>query len=256
MRTIATNPWITPHQPPELLDEEVHVWRMDLDRVLAQGPAFEYSLGPEEYRRAKQFSNDLARRHYLLSCAVQRDILAGYLDADPSELTLHHGAQGEPEFANGLRFKMTRSHRVAVCAVSRSHTVGVDVQRIRVGIAEEISGWFFSSQAIRFLEALPRRQRQLTFFQAWSRMEAYARALGASLTTNFENLEALLTLSVPEFRGADTDGASEMCRLHDFRPRTGYVGTLAVRGGDCKVKYWKWQAALQRWQPAIGELSA
>ncbi|HEV2201963.1 MAG TPA: 4'-phosphopantetheinyl transferase superfamily protein [Bryobacteraceae bacterium] len=257
MRTLAANPWMTTRQPPELLDDEVHIWKVDLDRVVAGWPALERSLSPDEHRRAKRFPHDRERYHYLLSCSVRRDILAGYLDTDPSDLKLHYGAKGEPELMNGaFHFNLTRSHRVAVCAVSRKLPVGVDVQRIRAGIAEEISGWFFSSRAIRFLEGLPQRQRQLAFFQAWSRMEAHAKALGAALTIDFENIEALLISSVSVFRGADNStGESEMCWLHDFQPRAGYVGTLAVRSRGCKVKHWRWQTALGRSQLAVGDLT-
>jgi 4'-phosphopantetheinyl transferase len=247
MKTLTSTLWTTPAQPPELRPGEVHIWKADLHRILALGPALERTLAPEESRRAQQFSHGTARHGYMLSCAVRRDILAGYLNAKPSELEFRYGAHGKPELADrAIHFNVTHSHRLAVCAVSKSLQVGVDVERMQAGVEEEISGWFFSSRAIRFLESLPPVRRQRTFFQGWTRMEAYAKALGVGLTIDFENLEALLTASGPEFHGAGKPAAdSEMCWLHDFQPRKGYVAALAVRGGECKVKYWKWQATLE-----------
>jgi 4'-phosphopantetheinyl transferase len=244
MRTLTSTRWIVPPQQPELPHDEVHIWKVDLTRILALGPALDLTLAPEESRWAKQFSQGQARRRYLLSCAVRRDILAGYLNAEPSELEFRYGVHGKPELANhAIHFNVTHSHRLAVCAVSKSLQLGVDVERMQAGVEEEISGWFFSSRAIRFLESLPRPRRQRVFFQGWTRMEAYAKALGIGLTIDFENLEALLTASGPVFYGAGQPAASsEVCWLHDFQPRKGYVAALAVRGGECKVKYWKWQS--------------
>jgi 4'-phosphopantetheinyl transferase len=239
---------MTPLRPPELRDDEVHIWKVDLTRISGLAPALERTLAAEESSRAKQFSHGPARYSYLLACAVRRDILAAYLNAKPSELEFRYGVHGKPELSSrAIHFNVTHSHRLAVCAVSRSVPVGVDVERMQPGVEEEISGWFFSSRAIRFLESLPPLRRQRIFFQGWTRMEAYAKALGVGLTIDFENLEALLTASGPEFHGAGRPAApeNEMCWLHDFQPRKGYAAALAVRGGQCKVKYWKWQAALK-----------
>jgi len=239
--------WRAAQQPPELGLDEVHIWKVDLHRLPALAPVLERTLAPEESRRACQFLHAPARQRYLLSCAVRRDILAAYLDTKPSRLEFRYGAHGKPELADrAIHFNVTHSHRIAVCAVSRSLPVGVDVERVQAGVEEEISGWFFSSRAIRFLESLPPVQRQRTFFQGWTRMEAYAKALGAGLTIDFENLEALLTAGGSQFHGAGNPAMeSESCWLHDFQPRKGYVAALAVRGGECKVKYWRWQTFLK-----------
>jgi phosphopantetheinyl transferase len=118
----------------------------------------------------------------------------------------------------------------------------VGIERIRAGVEEEISGWFFSLRAIRYLEALPQQLRRRTFFQAWTRMEAYGKALGLGVTVNFENIEALLSTPDAWFRGAgNTPAESVPCRLQDFQPRKGYTAALAARGGECKLKYWNWQ---------------
>ncbi|MCU1338105.1 MAG: phosphopantetheine-protein transferase [Bryobacterales bacterium] len=243
MKTLSRNRWMALRNWPELQQDEIHIWKADLDAIAAQRPGLERTLDPDEIRRAGQYSSAADRDRYILSCAVRRNILARYLRTKPGELEFTYGPNGKPELANGkLRFNISHSYGLAVCAVSRSLDVGVDVERIRAGVEEEISGWFFSLRAIRYLEALPQPLRRRTFFQGWTRMEAYGKALGLGLTVNFENVEALLGTPDAWFRGAgSTPAESVPCRLQDFHPRKGYAGALAARGGECKLKYWTWQ---------------
>lgn len=55
-----------------------------------------------------------------------------------------------------LRFNVSHSHGLALCAVARSREIGVDVERVREGVAgERIAEQFFSRREVAALRAPP-----------------------------------------------------------------------------------------------------
>lgn len=89
-----------PHRP-EAFEDEVHIWRVDLDPVT--------------------------------SWPALREILGRYLGRPPSELRFERGRHGKPRLAtpeDELEFNLSHSSSLALVAVARRE-VGVDVERIR-----------------------------------------------------------------------------------------------------------------------------
>jgi 4'-phosphopantetheinyl transferase len=126
---------------------------------------------------------------------------------------------------------------VILYAFSRTHWVGVDVERMLPGVADEISRHFLPRSACR-LAALSRAERQRAFYQAWTRMEAYAKSSGAGLDSDLRDLENFLS---PALAVGSRSYRTPDQRIRDLCPRTDYVGALAGAGA-CKIKYWSWQA--------------
>jgi 4'-phosphopantetheinyl transferase len=140
-----------------------------------------------------------------------------------------------------VRFNMSHSHDLVLCAISRGTDVGVDVERLRPGVEEDV-GRCFSSRTLRFLEALPQPARRRAFFQAWTRMEAYSKARGEGLTLDLEAVERFVGLRKPVLLPSLGDAEREWrWWLRDFAPRKGYVAALAAQRGSCRLRYWKWQ---------------
>jgi 4'-phosphopantetheinyl transferase len=235
--------WNSPHGPVELKCGEIHLWQADVDRNLKALEPLEETLGPQELARAGQFRVELDRNRYIVAHGVLRTILARYLEMAPGELVFRYGPQGKPELATGnVRFNMSHSHDLVLCAISRTCDVGVDVERVRPGVEEDVVRCF-SPGAVRSLEGLPPSARRRAFYQSWTRMEAYAKGCGEGLKSNLANFDGFLNLSDPGLLPT-FEGAEQVSRwwFHDFRPRRGYVGALAAGQGKCRFKYWKWQA--------------
>ena len=229
-----SNYWIAPRGPLELKTGDIHLWRVDLDRNPHHLPALEQTLAPAERRRAAAFRFAADRTRYSLTRGALRTILARYLIISPEKLVLRAGPQGKPELAGGeLRFNVSHSDGLALFAITSAHDVGIDVERVRGGIEEDISAWFLSLRAIRLLEALPKPARQRAFFQGWTRMEAYSKASGDQISAGLENFDSFLRLRRPVF---------DAWWLHDFFPRRGYVATVAARARTCRFSYWRFAA--------------
>lgn len=118
--------------------------------------------------------------------AFLRALLALYLDADPSSLRLACDERGKPELlgvgGGGLRFNLSHSGSLAVCALARGCAVGVDVQLrprhldVR-GVAQRVFG---GGEAQR-LCALPEPQGERELLRAWVMLEAERKRVGLGI---------------------------------------------------------------------------
>jgi 4'-phosphopantetheinyl transferase len=115
--------------------------------------------------------------------AALRRVLGCYLGLAPANVALESGSNGKPRLALGagsdLRFNHSHSGDVALIAVRLGHEVGVDVEAIRPGvdgaaIAREIFDAFER-------DALAGHDSDESFFRAWARHEALAKATGRGI---------------------------------------------------------------------------
>jgi 4'-phosphopantetheinyl transferase len=223
--------WSVNHGPLEVKSGEIHLWRADMDlEGINALPALEQTLSADELAKARWFRKEQDRDCYVFARAALRSILAGYLKTTPGEPVFRYGPQGKPELANAVvRFNMSHSHELVLCAVGHADDVGVDVERVRPGVEQDLAACL-PPAALRVLNALPPTARRRAFFQGWTRMEAYSKAGGEGLGSGLETFELFL------------GEQPRLWSLHDFVPRRGYVGALATRPGKYSLAYWKWQA--------------
>jgi 4'-phosphopantetheinyl transferase len=234
--------WNAPNGSPELTHGEVHVWRVDLKRNARRLSALLQTLAPHELAKASQLRLERDRSCYLLAHVAARSIVARYVDTKPAELAFRYGPRGKPKLARGaMHFNMSRSHDLAIVAMGRVGPIGVDIERLRDGIDEEVTRCF-SARANHRLQGLPKTARREAFFRAWTRMEAYAKARGDGLDASLDALDRFLeprdVLQFPHSALRPERG----WWLHDFSPQKGYAGALAVPQADCSLRYWQWQA--------------
>lgn len=233
--------WRIP-KSPKLKTGEIHLWRADLDRNRSRIPVFEQMLTQEERQKASRFKLEVDRNRYTVARVALRTLLARYLRAAPGELRFCYGPQGKPELAGAdLGFSVSHSERIALYAISQARDVGVDVERVRSGIARDVAKGFFSLRVTQLLESLPQAARRRAFFRGWTRMEAYLKARGDGLSLGLETFEAFLSLGEPASSHMPDAWASSW-RLHDFCPRAGYVAALAAQISNWQLKFWQWQA--------------
>jgi len=164
---------------------EVRCWSARLDVAPDQ---FYGTLSDDERRRAARFRFERDRRRFIVARGELRELLGRYLDTRASELRFVYNAFGKPalspEFGGRLKFNLSHSADLALIAIATDREVGVDVEYLR-----------------------PDEPR--TFFEAWTKQEAYVKARGEGLS----------------------DGPvvfAEGWSLHTFEPAPGYLGALAV----------------------------
>ena len=136
-----------------------------LARPLASLGRLRESISEDELARGTRFALERDRRRFLFTRAVLRSILARYLGTSPADLAFTYGTRGKPALTSRsgcppLAFNVSRSHDLAVFAVSQSKDVGVDLERIRpVADRDLIAAGSFAPAETAVLRSLPASDR-------------------------------------------------------------------------------------------------
>jgi len=167
-------------------NDEVHVWHIDLLRDDVAPAAVAVVLSHDERARAERFVVESDRRRFVAAHSALRRILTLYTGIDAPSIVFEIGEYGKPALAAGsgeeIRFNLSHSGDVAVCAVTNACDVGIDVEEIRTSTSfEQIAMQFFSAGEQRLLAAVPAELRAETFTRIWVSKEAYVKATGRGI---------------------------------------------------------------------------
>ena len=234
---------------PVLWPNEVHVWRASLD-----GPwpkSFELSLSQDDRERAARFKFEGDRHRFTMARACLRTILARYLKTNAAGLEFDLGPFGKPALAPGrnaldLRFNLSHSHQLALIAITRGREVGVDVEFMRADFAnDEVAGLFFSLTEVRQLVQVPAGRKTRSFFNCWTRKEAYIKARGEGLSHPLDQFDVSCAPDAPaELLDSRVDPA-EVSRwsFEDLSPHPAYAAALTVEGNFSRLLLWDFQGS-------------
>lgn len=170
----------------KLGSNEIHVWRIQLDRPALEVARLSALLPPHEVERASRYRTVELSNRWIIAHGALRSTLATYLDINPVDLVLCEGPHGKPELAHAEKnifFNLTHTNNLAFVVVSADRRVGVDAELVRTNVeVEKLSRRFFASQEADEILALPGELQLAAFFSCWTRKEAFAKALGKGLT--------------------------------------------------------------------------
>lgn len=216
--------------------DEIHLWRT----ALAAVPDRPETLSPDERERADRFHFERDRGAFRAGRAWLRSVLAGYLGIAPAAIAFGYGPHGKPHLADfpDLRFNLAHSGGWAALAVATGREVGIDIEAIRA-IAERVERLVFTPAEIAQLDRLPAAQRRTGFYNAWTRKEAYLKALGSGLAVPLQSFEVSLATDEPAcllaVAGAPDEAAQWQLAALDIGP--GLAGTLASRPGGWTARW-------------------
>ena len=190
----VTISWEVPPPEVRLAADETHVWRARLDVPEAALNRAWHVLSNDERVLAGRLRFDRDRRRYIAAHGILRMILARYAGDDPGNLRFHAGLYGKPELKDTpVRFNISHSDDVMLCAVARGREVGVDVERVRMEFEfEGMDRRIFSMRELAVWSALPEAEKPRAFFRSWVRKEAQVKARGGGLTLPVTQWEELL----------------------------------------------------------------
>jgi 4'-phosphopantetheinyl transferase len=175
----------------ELMAGVLDVWEIDLARPISESDRA--MLSAEETAKADRVIIESKRRQSYRARAELRRILGLYLGQDPRALSFVYGEQGKPALASGptsepgpLAFNLSHSGDVALVAVAWGRPelqLGVDVEHARLGREfASIAKSFFAPDEVAVFRALADDEQPPAFYRAWTRKEAYLKAIGTGLS--------------------------------------------------------------------------
>jgi 4'-phosphopantetheinyl transferase len=212
--------------------DEIHLWRVQLSHE-AERP-WRDLLTDDERQRAERFRFAADRQRFTVTRAVLRTLLGRYVGAAPSLLRLECNEFGKPFLAEnqnpeGIRFNVAHSGSLSLLAFGQGMPLGVDVEQVRGDRnVDELARAVFSPPQRAAWLALPGEARSISFFEAWTRREAVAKALGGGLS--------LLPGGVEVQRAGDAEWA-----VSNIAAGEGYAAALAVRARRRTLWLWDWR---------------
>ena len=240
--------WSSPRQRRDFDSGAIHVWCVALDRPASAAGWPEHVLSVEERARADRFRFERDRRHFVRARASLRQLIGAYEAVDPGGITFTTGRYGKPALSGpldgALDFNVSHSGGVALIALSRAGAVGVDVEAIRaVDDRDALARRVFAAGEIAALTRVAPARRDEAFFAAWTRKEAFIKAIGEGLSRPLDQFEVSLVPGEPArllHVGGDRDEAARwtMTTLPDI---PGFASALAVRSPSAEVSCYRWE---------------
>ena len=236
--------WMRGPEVPVIWPNEVHVWRTRLNAAWSW--TFDEALSLEDRIRADRFRFESDRRKFCVARASLRLILGRYLKAKPGRLQIETGDYGKPYFADpkasqGLRFNLSHSNQLALIAIAREREVGIDIEYMRPNfVTDEVAGYFFSPAEAEQLRSLPVEAKTESFFNCWTRKEAYIKARGEGLYCALDQFDVSLMPGAPAMLLNSRIDSKEVSRwsFKDLFAEPRYSATLAVERGFSRLVLW------------------
>jgi 4'-phosphopantetheinyl transferase len=229
--------------PLALPEDEVQLWRVDLEAIRAEESRWQKILSADESTRASRFHFSRDRQRFIAGRALLRIILAGYLATDPNSLRFSYSQKekpslGPPHADSNVMFNISHSGAVVLLAITRGREIGVDVEQVRSDFElETIARRFFSTHEQNQLAAVPAEEKPTAFFRCWTRKEAYVKATGDGLSLPLSQFDVSLGAGEQNALLATRPDDSEKSRwlLRDIPSGPGYTAALCVHGQDWKL---------------------
>lgn len=230
--------------------EEIHLVPVRLCAT-PEVEALACSVLPEEdLAHAAGLLNPDRRRRFLLTQALLRTLIAGYLShagdpVTPAEIALHRGPSGKPHLPVPvpLHFNLSHSGSLAIFAFSIDTEIGVDIEELRpISHASEIANRFFAPEESADFRRLtrntdPENERQI-FFACWTRKEAYVKAIGTGLDLPLDRFRVSLDPhQPPALLRIDDDDPNCWC-LHSIASIPGFIAAVACRCAGKALHEW------------------
>jgi 4'-phosphopantetheinyl transferase len=221
-----------------LLRNEVHVWTIERDRR-ADLALLLRCLSAEELQRARRLRAKQRRDSFIYNRAMVRQILASYAGLSPQSVPLTTSPAGKPLWdgasssdANHLHFNLSHRGDLAILAVSETRAVGVDVEVFDASTSyDAIARQALSPRELAVYELLPAEERTGAVLRAWTRKEAFLKALGVGLGRPLAQIEVTFGMCEPAeilATGNDREAPGDWL-VESWSPRTGWFAALATR---------------------------
>jgi 4'-phosphopantetheinyl transferase len=217
---------------------KVRVWLVTLDRSAADVERLRAILPAVEQERSDRFHFHHDATRWTVARATLRSILGETLGVDPRDVRFVHGERGKPELAepfvrSGLRFNLSHSAGLALCALTRNRRIGVDIERVRpLADLEQIADRTFSPREREAIRRLAPEFRHEAFFNCWTRKEAYIKAIGEGLAHPLDRFSVSLVPGAPaRLESVDDDPKeAKTWTLEALAPSPGYAAAVIVEG--------------------------
>lgn len=226
-----------------LTEAEVHIWLIDVGQHSPNIDKFFALLTQAEQERAKKFKFIEDHNCFVVSHAILRLILSAYLKCAPTKIKFSLNQYEKPELDNfDLHFNLSHTRNYALIAVNKTYAIGIDIeymQRDNISYMD-IAKRFFSQSEYNELKNLSAADKILGFYNAWTRKEAFIKAIGQGVAYNLSKFAVSLKPNEPaKIVTIDNNPIeAKKWQLESFTPIANYCGAVAWEGKPKKLQFY------------------
>jgi len=170
-------------QKQQLNFNEVHVWQLGLNKEIAYFNEYSRVLSSLEREGIDRLIQPLHRQRAMAARIQLRLLLASYLNIKAEHIVFSKGEFGKPYIeASEYYFNFSHSQNIALLALSREPSIGIDVECWRpLDNKEGIVQRHYSTPEKQQWETIKEADKEKAFFDNWTRKEAFSKATGRGL---------------------------------------------------------------------------
>jgi len=179
-------------------------------------------LSADELARLGRYRHPRERQRFLSGRLQLRQILARYMNCGAASIRFGYNQKGKPLIKAprmDIQFNLSHSADIALLAISRGMSVGIDLEPIRIRQSyRRMAQRVFGPQTLMHLEGLDEAAFAEAFLNQWTLFEARVKALGAGV---FDYPAAITSLPA-----------------QSFTPIPGWIAAVAGDGPLPDIKSW------------------
>ena len=230
--------WQNPSPNLVLLDDEIHLWRANLN-LSSQGlELLAKILSEAEQLRANRFRFEIHKKRFIAARGILRQLLALYLPSSAAKIEFSYNQQGKPQLASchsnsSLQFNISHSQDLALYSFSCHQEIGIDLEYLRNNIDyKNIAQRFFCEREYNLIINCDPQKQQERFYQFWTAKEAYLKAIGEGLGGGLKTLEIDLDQAGNIYLYNINNKAQlvDDWYLYNFMPEKDFIATIALSG--------------------------
>jgi 4'-phosphopantetheinyl transferase len=232
---------------------EAHIWLAETLVATKHRVRLKSFLSETELERSTRFYTEDLQNSYITVRGLLREILGQYLKISPASVQFAFNAFEKPCLhpihRSELFFNLSHSGTKLVVALSEKTEIGIDVEKISSErVCQDTARTLFTSSELEQWLALSTSNQTQAFYNAWTRKEAFMKALGEGLSFGFENLEVAFDpfssaelISVNGMSGIDS--LAKKWKLFDLKIDANYAGAVVTEAATETLVIHEWSSA-------------
>ncbi|MDH3346150.1 MAG: 4'-phosphopantetheinyl transferase superfamily protein [Kiritimatiellaceae bacterium] len=165
----------------ESIQNAIEIWSIQLSDYVADLEFCRVLLSEAERTHAEKLIHPADAERSILCRGILRTVLADYLNIIPKLISFERNENGKPFLSNSeMEFNLSHSNDRMLIAVTAGRAVGVDIEfhRENVKMTAIAKRWFSPEEQSFFQNSNKPKE---TFFDIWSKKEAYVKAKGQGI---------------------------------------------------------------------------
>ncbi len=229
-------------------DDEIHIWRFNLDPVKSFNEFFINLLSDEEKKQVEKIKLGDVKNRSIISKAIIKNIISNYLGLNIKQIIFSYNEFGKPvipERINSFRLNFNISHSgdLGLIAITRKNLIGIDVEKMNeLDQIDDIINLCFTETEKYMLSCLESTEKKEVFYKIWTGKEAFIKAIGKGFSFPLKNISFRLNSKKEMVIGEILDpmNTGKDWQIYNFNPQDNYTSALVINNNYFKIRQYIW----------------